>query len=64
MVALNYAVQISGYSAINLTKLDVLSGVKELKIGVAYKDPATGLTTTTMPADADYLETLEVREIK
>lgn len=60
MVALNYAVQISGYSAINLTKLDVLSGVKELKIGVAYKDPATGLTTTTMPADADYLETLEV----
>jgi adenylosuccinate synthase len=43
-----------------LTKLDVLSGEKEIKLGVAYKDPATGETIDFMPADAEYLETLEV----
>eukprot|EP00238_Polyblepharides_amylifera_P003678 CAMPEP_0196580880 /NCGR_PEP_ID=MMETSP1081-20130531/31207_1 /TAXON_ID=36882 /ORGANISM="Pyramimonas amylifera, Strain CCMP720" /LENGTH=483 /DNA_ID=CAMNT_0041900901 /DNA_START=95 /DNA_END=1546 /DNA_ORIENTATION=+ len=60
MVALNYAHTINGFTSINLTKLDVLSGLKEIQLGVAYKDPATGEVTTNMPADADYLETLEV----
>ena len=55
------AVQINGFTAINLTKLDVLSGEKEIKLGVAYKDPATGETIDFMPADAEYLATLEVR---
>jgi adenylosuccinate synthase len=59
MVALNYALEINGFTAINLTKLDVLSGEKEIKLGVAYKDPATGETIDFMPADAEYLETLE-----
>mmetsp|Transcript_15826 Transcript_15826/g.34315 ORF Transcript_15826/g.34315 Transcript_15826/m.34315 type:complete len:509 (-) Transcript_15826:473-1999(-) len=60
MVALNYAQMVNGFSSINITKLDVLSGLKEVKIGVAYLDPASGEQTTDMPADADYLETLEV----
>jgi len=59
MVALNYALEINGFTAINLTKLDVLSGEKEIKLGVAYKDPATGETIDFMPADAEYLATLE-----
>lgn len=29
--------ELNGYSSINITKLDVLSGLKEVKIGVAYK---------------------------
>jgi adenylosuccinate synthase len=52
--------QINGFTSINLTKLDVLSGEKVLLLGVAYKDPATGETIDFMPADAEYLETLEV----
>ena len=36
-VALNFASQINGFTHINLTKLDVLSGLPTLEIGVAYK---------------------------
>lgn len=37
LVVLKYSVQISGMDAIALTKLDVLGGLKTLKIAVAYK---------------------------
>mmetsp|Transcript_38619 Transcript_38619/g.74019 ORF Transcript_38619/g.74019 Transcript_38619/m.74019 type:complete len:511 (+) Transcript_38619:61-1593(+) len=59
MVALNYALQVNGFTSINLTKLDVLSGLKEIQLGIAYKDPKTGETIDYMPADAEYLGSLE-----
>jgi adenylosuccinate synthase len=33
MVALKYVVKINGFSHLNLTKLDVLSDLKEIKVG-------------------------------
>ena len=36
LVQLEYSMMINGYTAINLTKLDVLSGLEEIKVGVSY----------------------------
>ena len=38
LVALKYAVDVSGMDGVVLTKLDVLSGFDEVKVGVAYRD--------------------------
>lgn len=36
LVVLKHSCLINGYDTINLTKLDVLDGIEEIKIGVAY----------------------------
>ena len=59
IVALNYASQINGFTHINLTKLDVLSGLPTLEIGVAYKLP-DGTVTTDFPSDIETLEKVEM----
>ena len=33
----NYSLRVNGVSSIALTKMDVLSGLEEVKVGVAYK---------------------------
>lgn len=60
MVLLEYSMIINGFSALNLTKLDVLSGLDELKLGVAYKTK-DGTILPTFPADLQVLEDVEVR---
>lgn len=57
--ALRYACVINGFTSINLTKLDVLSKLPEIKLGVAYKDKAGNLINT-VPADVEDIENLEV----
>jgi len=52
-VVLRYAVRVNGCSSLAVTKLDVLDGVKELKIAVGYR--YKGKLYRDMPAD---LETL------
>ena len=59
MVALNYASTINGFTHINLTKLDVLSGLETLRIGVGYKLP-DGTVTTDFPSDIDLLGQVEM----
>ena len=34
---LQYAAKLSGYTSIAITKLDILSGVKEIKVGIGYE---------------------------
>jgi adenylosuccinate synthase len=53
LVALKYAVMINGITHIALTKLDVLSGFKEVKACVAYS--IDGKEVLDFPADADTL---------
>lgn len=36
LVVLRYSCLINGYTSLNLTKLDVLDNLKELKVAVAY----------------------------
>jgi len=59
IVALNYASAINGFTHINLTKLDVLSGLPELKVGVEYILPC-GTHTTAFPSDIDDLAEVKV----
>ncbi|GAB4843837.1 Adenylosuccinate synthetase 2, chloroplastic [Ancistrocladus abbreviatus] len=59
IVALKYSCQINGLSALNLTKLDVLSDLPEIQLGVAYKD-VDGMPIKSFPADLRVLEHLKV----
>jgi len=56
---MQYSVLINGFTAINLTKLDVLTGLDEVKIGVAYK--YKGQDLDTMPACLKILSECEVQ---
>lgn len=58
VVILRYAVQVNGLSCLSLGHLDVLSGLDEVKICVAYKEP-DGSLLTQMPSDLPYREELE-----
>lgn len=55
---MQYSCLINGFSAINLTKLDVLTGLKEIKLGIAYKHKGTFLKT--MPSCLQTLGECEV----
>ena len=60
IVALQFACTINGFTSLNLTKLDVLSSLKEVKLGVGYKAP-DGTMLASVPADLDLLSKVEVR---
>lgn len=53
-----YAVEINGLSEINITKLDVLSGLKTLKIATSYK--LNGKILESFPAETESLNDIEV----
>jgi len=57
-VVLRYTTMINNFTWLNLTKLDVLSKTKELKIGVAYVHKGTRLTS--FPASLQVLAECEV----
>lgn len=56
-VLARYAVRLNGFTHINLTKVDVLSSLSEIKIAVAYR--AFGKRYTEFPADIAVLEKCE-----
>ncbi|MCL7023795.1 hypothetical protein MKW94_009654, partial [Papaver nudicaule] len=58
IVALKFCCQINGFSALNLTKLDVLSSLQEIKLGISYKT-VDGTPITSFPADLSVLEQLQ-----
>ena len=59
IVALKYGCQINGFSSLNLTKLDVLTGLKEVKLGTSYCTD-DGKTVESFPADLDLLDQIKV----
>lgn len=60
IVALRYSCQINGFSSLNLTKLDVLSDLAEIQLGVSYKH-ADGTQVKSFPSDLHLLEQLKVK---
>ena len=62
MVALKYATAINGLTHLNITKLDVLSDLDEIKIGMAYIAP-DGSRLPAFPSDLDLLEKCEVEYV-
>jgi adenylosuccinate synthase len=59
IVVLRYSHMCNHYTALNLTKLDVLDGLDEIRIGVAYV--YQGKELKSFPADLDVLQQCEVR---
>lgn len=57
LVLLKYSTAVNHYTSLNLTKLDILDGLKELKIAVAYK--VDGVELESFPADLDVLAKVE-----
>lgn len=60
LVVLKYSHAINYYSAINITKLDILDTFPTIKVAIAYKDPKTGQELDSFPASLDVLEGVEV----
>ncbi len=54
LVVVNHAVRLCGVNQLAVTKLDVLSGLDEVKVCTGYKAP-DGTTVTHIPADLDDL---------
>lgn len=59
IVALKYCCQINGFSSLNLTKLDVLSDLPEIRIGVSYKQ-LNGTSMSSFPSDLRILDQVQV----
>lgn len=60
MVMLKYANRINGFTAIALTKLDILDSCKIVKIGIAYKSKKTGKPIEDFPASQHEFEDVAV----
>lgn len=58
VVLMQYSQRINGYTALNLTKLDILSGLEEVKIAVAYK--YQDKIVPSVPASLDVLGQVNV----
>lgn len=55
-----YAACVNGYESINITKLDVLTGLPELKVATGYRLRGERLPPSGMPAGLDELAAVEV----
>ncbi|PNP48804.1 hypothetical protein TGAMA5MH_00258 [Trichoderma gamsii] len=60
LVVVKYTTDVNHYTALNLTKLDVLDTFPTIKIATAYKDPETGEKLESYPASLDVLDRAEV----
>ncbi len=60
LAVLKYSCAVNHYTALNLTKLDILDSFPVIQVAVAYKDPDTGDVIDFFPADLEYLEKCEV----
>uniref|UniRef100_M4DDP8 Adenylosuccinate synthetase, chloroplastic n=1 Tax=Brassica campestris TaxID=3711 RepID=M4DDP8_BRACM len=58
-VAPRFSFQIKGVASLNLTKLDVLSDLEDIQLGVAYKK-SDGTRVDSFPGDLRLLEELQV----
>jgi adenylosuccinate synthase len=56
---MRYSCLINGYTSLNLTKLDVLDQLKELKVAVGYV--VDGKELPSFPADLEVLAKVEVQ---
>lgn len=60
LVVVRYAHQLNGFTSLNVTKLDVLDELDEIKIGIAYKVNGVQLKPAQMPSALEDLAAAEV----
>ncbi|KAK9476613.1 Adenylosuccinate synthetase [Lipomyces japonicus] len=61
LVVVKYSARINGFTSINITKLDVLDSLKDIKVGVAYK--YDGKRLTSFPEDLRVVDRVEVEYV-
>lgn len=59
-MVVKYSTAINHYTALNLTKLDVLDSFETIKVATGYKDPQTGQELESFPASLEQLANVEV----
>lgn len=64
MVMLKYANRINGFTAIALTKLDILDDCDPVKIGISYKSKKNGMVMDDFPASQNEFEDIEVEYLE
>jgi len=57
---MKFSVLINGFTAINLTKLDVLTGLETIQIGKSYISPSSGEELTSMPASLQTMSDMKL----
>ncbi|KAI5809663.1 Adenylosuccinate synthetase [Peziza echinospora] len=57
LVVLKYSTAVNCYTSLNITKLDILDGIAEIKVAVAYT--LDGVELESFPADLSLLERVE-----
>ncbi|CUS15832.1 unnamed protein product [Tuber aestivum] len=57
LVIIKYSASVNHYTSLNLTKLDILDGLKEIKVAVGYR--VDGEELESFPADLTILERVE-----
>ncbi|PWW76534.1 Adenylosuccinate synthetase [Tuber magnatum] len=57
LVIIKYSTSVNHYTSLNLTKLDILDGLKEIKVAVGYR--VDGEELESFPADLTILERVE-----
>ncbi|KAJ6482856.1 AMPSase 1 [Mycena vitilis] len=62
LVVLRHSCLINGYDSLNLTKLDILDGLPEIQVAVAYKDK-DGAVLPSFPADLGVLAQVQVEYV-
>jgi len=60
LVVVKYSHEVNGYTALNLTKLDILDDFDEIHIATSYVHPTTGQTFESFPANGKTLENVKV----
>ncbi|KAE8441740.1 hypothetical protein EG329_004526 [Mollisiaceae sp. DMI_Dod_QoI] len=60
LVVVKYSTAVNYYSALNITKLDILDTFPTIKVAIGYTDPITGEKLESFPASLDILERVEV----
>jgi len=60
LVLLRYSMRINGFTAINLTKLDVLTGINPIRVAVGYRLHGQDLGPAAFPGSLDDLREVEV----
>jgi adenylosuccinate synthase len=61
LVVMRYSTMINGYTSLNLTKLDVLDGFKEIKVATGYKIDGKEIEGFPGASDAPFIGLLEFR---
>ena len=64
LTPIQYSTAINHYTALNVTKLDILDTFPTIKVATAYIDPLTGTELESFPADLEVLGRVQPKYVE